>query len=166
MGGALAGPVTAYVYDWNLLPMGQALWLKELETYIDFPAAAKSGQLQSRSGHAAGPANENDKSSRRIGVKRAGAPRENSETSLMNFSRGAGDFRTALECAERLVGAKPSDSDAIARIEATHTPSDEAYRGATEISAAVTSEANGDEVWRSACGRQSGHRVKGSHGRL
>jgi arylsulfatase len=35
--GALAGPVTAYVYDWNLLPMGQALWLRELETYIDFP---------------------------------------------------------------------------------------------------------------------------------
>ena len=37
LGGALAGPVTAYVYDWNILPMGQALWLKELETYIDFP---------------------------------------------------------------------------------------------------------------------------------
>ncbi len=37
MGGALAGPVTAYVYDWNLLPLGQALWLKELETYIDYP---------------------------------------------------------------------------------------------------------------------------------
>jgi arylsulfatase len=37
MGGALAGPVTAYVYDWNLLPIGQALWLKELETYIPFP---------------------------------------------------------------------------------------------------------------------------------
>jgi arylsulfatase len=36
-GGALAGPVTAYQYDWNLLPMGQALWLKELQTYIDFP---------------------------------------------------------------------------------------------------------------------------------
>jgi arylsulfatase len=34
VGGALAGPVTAYQYDWNLLPMGQALWLKELETYI------------------------------------------------------------------------------------------------------------------------------------
>ena len=33
----MRGPVTAYVYDWNLLPMGQALWLKELETYIDFP---------------------------------------------------------------------------------------------------------------------------------
>ena len=37
VGGALAGPVTAYQYDRNLLPMGQALWLKELETYIPFP---------------------------------------------------------------------------------------------------------------------------------
>jgi arylsulfatase len=37
MGGALAGPLTAYVYDWNLLPMGQALWLQELQTYIDYP---------------------------------------------------------------------------------------------------------------------------------
>src|SRR4029077_18522469 len=33
MGGALAGPATAYVYDWNMLPIGQSLWLKELETY-------------------------------------------------------------------------------------------------------------------------------------
>ena len=37
MGGALAGPVTAYVYDWNMLPIGQALWLKELESYKEFP---------------------------------------------------------------------------------------------------------------------------------
>ncbi|ANY81809.1 arylsulfatase [Microvirga ossetica] len=37
MGGALAGPVTAYLYDWNLLPIGQALWLRELETYRKFP---------------------------------------------------------------------------------------------------------------------------------
>ena len=37
LGGALGGPVTAYVYDWNILPIGQALWLKELETYIEFP---------------------------------------------------------------------------------------------------------------------------------
>jgi arylsulfatase A-like enzyme len=37
LGGALGGPVTAYVYDWNLLPMGQALWLKELKSYVDFP---------------------------------------------------------------------------------------------------------------------------------
>ena len=26
-----------YIYDWNLLPIGQALWLKELETYKTFP---------------------------------------------------------------------------------------------------------------------------------
>jgi arylsulfatase len=37
MGGALASPSTAYVYDWNMLPIGQALWLKELETYVKFP---------------------------------------------------------------------------------------------------------------------------------
>jgi arylsulfatase len=36
-GGALGGPATAYIYDWNLLPIGQALWLRELETYIKFP---------------------------------------------------------------------------------------------------------------------------------
>jgi arylsulfatase len=36
-GGALAGPVTAYQYDWNMLPIGQALWLRELETYVKFP---------------------------------------------------------------------------------------------------------------------------------
>ena len=37
MGGALAAPATAYVYDWNMLPIGQALWLKELKSYIDYP---------------------------------------------------------------------------------------------------------------------------------
>ena len=37
IGGALAGPVTAYIYDWNMLPIGQQLWLKELETYKEFP---------------------------------------------------------------------------------------------------------------------------------
>jgi arylsulfatase len=35
--GALAGPVSAYIYDWNLLPIGQALCLKELETYQKYP---------------------------------------------------------------------------------------------------------------------------------
>ena len=30
-------PYTAYLYDWNMLPIGQALWLKELETYQKFP---------------------------------------------------------------------------------------------------------------------------------
>ena len=37
MGGALAAPVTAYIYDWNILPIGQLLWQKELESYMDFP---------------------------------------------------------------------------------------------------------------------------------
>jgi arylsulfatase len=35
--GALAGPVTAYIYDWNVIPIGQLLWLKELESYIKYP---------------------------------------------------------------------------------------------------------------------------------
>jgi arylsulfatase len=35
--GGLAGPVTAYIYDWNMLPLGQLLWLKELESYKEFP---------------------------------------------------------------------------------------------------------------------------------
>ncbi|WP_281431808.1 arylsulfatase [Rhizobium setariae] len=37
MGGAIASPSTAYVYDWNMLPIGQQLWLRHLETYIKFP---------------------------------------------------------------------------------------------------------------------------------
>jgi arylsulfatase len=37
LGGALASPSTAYLYDWNMLPIGQQLWLKELESYSTFP---------------------------------------------------------------------------------------------------------------------------------
>ena len=37
VGGALASPSTAYLYNWNMLPVGQQLWLKELESYIGFP---------------------------------------------------------------------------------------------------------------------------------
>ena len=37
LGGALGGPVTAYHYDWNMLPIGQQLWFKELESYKEFP---------------------------------------------------------------------------------------------------------------------------------
>ena len=33
MGGSLGSPSTAYIYDWNMLPIGQALWMKELESY-------------------------------------------------------------------------------------------------------------------------------------
>jgi arylsulfatase A-like enzyme len=36
-GGALDAPTTAYLYDWNMLPIGQLLWMKELETYKMFP---------------------------------------------------------------------------------------------------------------------------------
>ncbi|MET0876369.1 MAG: arylsulfatase [Tardiphaga sp.] len=36
-GGAIGSPSTAYIYDWNMLPIGQALWLKELESYKEFP---------------------------------------------------------------------------------------------------------------------------------
>ena len=36
-GGAIAAPSTAYLYDWQLLPIGQLLWMKELETYRKFP---------------------------------------------------------------------------------------------------------------------------------
>jgi arylsulfatase A-like enzyme len=37
LGGALGAPATAYIYDWNILPIGQLLWLKELESYKEFP---------------------------------------------------------------------------------------------------------------------------------
>jgi arylsulfatase A-like enzyme len=37
LGGTIGSPSTAYIYDWNMLPIGQALWLKELESYAEFP---------------------------------------------------------------------------------------------------------------------------------
>src|SRR4051794_881387 len=37
VGGALASPSTAYLYNWNVLPVGQQLWLKELESYSTYP---------------------------------------------------------------------------------------------------------------------------------
>ena len=37
IGGALGGPVTAFQYDWNMLPIGQQLWEKELLSYKEFP---------------------------------------------------------------------------------------------------------------------------------
>jgi arylsulfatase A-like enzyme len=37
LGGALGGPVTAFLYDWNLLPIGQQLWLEWFETLKEFP---------------------------------------------------------------------------------------------------------------------------------
>ena len=37
IGGALGGPLSAFLYDWNMLPIGQQLWLKELESYVTYP---------------------------------------------------------------------------------------------------------------------------------
>ena len=33
----LAAPATAFQYDWNMLPIGQQLWLKELLSYETYP---------------------------------------------------------------------------------------------------------------------------------
>ena len=37
MQGALGAPATAFIYDWNLLPIGQQLWLNWFETLKEFP---------------------------------------------------------------------------------------------------------------------------------
>ena len=36
-GGTLASPSTAYLYNWNMLPIGQMLWTKHLMSYKEFP---------------------------------------------------------------------------------------------------------------------------------
>jgi arylsulfatase len=36
-GGALGAPSTAYIYNWNILPIGQQMWEKELESYVTYP---------------------------------------------------------------------------------------------------------------------------------
>jgi arylsulfatase A-like enzyme len=37
VGGALGAPATAFIYDWNMLPVGQQLWLDWFETLKEFP---------------------------------------------------------------------------------------------------------------------------------
>jgi arylsulfatase A-like enzyme len=37
LGGSLGAPMTAFLYDWNMLPIGQQLWLQHLLTYKTFP---------------------------------------------------------------------------------------------------------------------------------
>jgi arylsulfatase A-like enzyme len=37
IGGSLGSPSTAFLYDWNLLPIGQQLWEQHLATYATFP---------------------------------------------------------------------------------------------------------------------------------
>jgi arylsulfatase len=61
IGGALASPSTAFLYDWNLLPIGQQLWLKWFETLKAFPPLQKPAsynltqvmdQVKASGGHA------------------------------------------------------------------------------------------------------------------
>ena len=37
LGGALGAPMTAFQYDWNMLPIGQQLWEQHLFSYAKFP---------------------------------------------------------------------------------------------------------------------------------
>jgi len=37
MGGAIGSPCCAYLYDWNMLPIGQQLWEEELMSFERFP---------------------------------------------------------------------------------------------------------------------------------
>ena len=37
LGGALGAPMTAFQYDWNMLPIGQQLWTQHLMSYEKFP---------------------------------------------------------------------------------------------------------------------------------
>jgi arylsulfatase len=36
-GGSLGAPMSAFQYDFNMLPIGQQLWLQHLQTYEKFP---------------------------------------------------------------------------------------------------------------------------------
>jgi arylsulfatase A-like enzyme len=36
-GGSIGSPSTGYIYDWNILPIGQQLWEQHLATYATFP---------------------------------------------------------------------------------------------------------------------------------
>ena len=36
-GGSLGAPATAFQYDWNILPLGQQMWLEHLLSYEKYP---------------------------------------------------------------------------------------------------------------------------------
>src|SRR5262249_57621036 len=40
-GGSLGSPGTAFLYDWNMLPIGQQLWMRWFETLQEFPPLQK-----------------------------------------------------------------------------------------------------------------------------
>ena len=37
LGGSLGAPMSAWQYDFNILPLGQQLWLEHLLTYEKYP---------------------------------------------------------------------------------------------------------------------------------
>ena len=41
MGGALGAPMTAFQYDWNMLPIGQQLWMEHLLSFEKYPPLQK-----------------------------------------------------------------------------------------------------------------------------
>ena len=53
-------PSTAYIYDWNMLPIGQLLWLKELESYKEFPPMQDPASVQPGAGHGSGQEDANE----------------------------------------------------------------------------------------------------------
>ena len=86
IGGALAAPSTAYLYNWNMLPVGQQLWLKELSSYIDFPplqdpASYNLSQVLDQVKKMGTKAQANDQEAGRIG-QRAGGPKGSPVTQL------------------------------------------------------------------------------------
>jgi len=44
-GGTFCGPLTAFQYDWNMLPIGQQMWLEQLSSY-ESPAVAGARKRQ------------------------------------------------------------------------------------------------------------------------
>ena len=42
LGGAIGAPMTAYQYDWNMLPIGQQLWEQHLMSYKTSPSTAQT----------------------------------------------------------------------------------------------------------------------------
>ena len=48
------GRLPPIIYDWNIIPVGQILWLKELESYGPFPPMQDPESLQPHPGHPGG----------------------------------------------------------------------------------------------------------------
>ena len=64
-GGALAAPSTAFMYSGlGIMPLGQQLWFKELESYVTYPPFTGSLNLQSHSGAGSGQKNAREPSGR------------------------------------------------------------------------------------------------------